>query len=195
MPDPRIALCKSILGSYPSALHRALKNSILDAARAAKAQINREILARYDISRSNLKAAYSVRTVTPKQEGAEDRGGLVVSSNRIPVMKFNVVPQEVPSQKGIPVNRRAILSTVVVKGQQITARPNRFLAKMSSGHLGVFHRTGEGKKIAEEFRISVSEMIGGREIRPKIEKRTGEVFQARVLHHVERELDKISEKK
>ena len=103
-----IALCKSILGDYPKALHRALSRSISDAARGAKAEINRQILARYDISRSNLKDTFTVRTVTPKQEGAADRGGLVVTSHRIPVVKFNTVPQDVPTQKGIPVNRRAI---------------------------------------------------------------------------------------
>jgi hypothetical protein len=196
-----IALCKQILSSYPSALHRALSRSISDASKACRAQINREVLARYDISRSNLKDTYTVRTVTPKQEGAVDRGGLVVSSHRIPVVRFNTVPQDVPSQKGIPVNRRQILSTIVVRGQQITARPNRFLAKMASSHLGVFHRlpgtknrAGTGEQIQEEFRVSVSEMIGGKNIRPKIEKRTGEVFQARVQYHTMRELKKISEK-
>jgi hypothetical protein len=190
-----IALAKSILGDYPKALHRALARSIGDASRAARAEINRQLLSRYDISRANLKEAFTVRTITPKQEGAIDRGGLLITGKRIPVMKFNVIPDSPPPQAGIPIAQRQILSTVVVKGQALVGRPNRFVPKMKSGHTGVFHRTGKDKQIQEEFRVSVPEMIAGKEIRPKILDRTSEVFQKRILHHVERELEESRKKK
>ena len=194
-----LGMARQILSDYPKAMHRAISRSIIDTAKATKAEVNRQLLSRYEISRANLKRSYEVKVITPKSMGETDKGGLLITGRRIPIIRFSHIPEDVPPQQGIPIAARQILSTVVVRGQAVVGRPNRFLARMASGHLGVFHRTGQKTKsgkgqISEEYRVSVPEMVCSKAIAPKVQKQASETLQKRVLHNVEQELKKLHHK-
>jgi hypothetical protein len=136
-----LAMARSILDGYPKAMKRCFRNSIVDAGKAARAETTRQVLARYDIKRATLKSLTRVNTVTPKDTGSATVGGIIIAGPRIPTMKFNVSPTSPPPQAGIAVKDRQLVSTVVVKGASVVGRPNRFVARMKSGHIGIFRRT------------------------------------------------------
>jgi hypothetical protein len=183
----------NILSEYPAALKKAVRNASVDTLRGIKAAIPRLLTERYDISKANVRAGMRL---SQKVDADGMRVVLTVSGNRLPVMKFNVLPTSPPPQAGIPVSGRQIVSTIVVRGTAVVGRPNRFVAQMKSGHIGVFRRTGEDKKIDEEFRPAIPELIREhKKIRPAIEKQASQTFEKALTRNVVAELKKVNKSK
>jgi hypothetical protein len=189
---------KNILSGYPARIRRALRNSIIDAARQTNSELNRLVLARYNITRANLKRIAKVRILSPKALNQEDVGGLsIVGPRAVPVMRFGVTPKTPPSQAGLPVTGRQQVSINVVKGGKTQIGvPNQFVIKMKSGHVGVFHRTkgSDSLPVDEEFRIGINSMIRSHYLRPRIEYKAKTVFEAKLYKNVEREFREIRRK-
>src|SRR5215475_6863456 len=129
---------------------------------AVRQQITSIITERYDItpeslnSNSHKSGKWKVdTTVVGKQVGFK------ISGSRFPTMRFNVTPRDVPNQAGIPIAAREKINIIIRRGRLRSGVPNRFLARMKSGHIGVFYRKEGSKslKIDEEFMLSVPEII------------------------------------
>jgi hypothetical protein len=178
-----IKLAQSILKGMPAKIRRAVRNAAVDTVRAVKAEIPRAINVRYDITKSEIRKQMQLRTVS---EDGGMRTGLIIEGKRIPVMKFNVRPQTPPRQAGVPVGQRTSVRITTVRGQTKVGTPNRFIAEMPSGHLGVFRRTQGSKSlpISESKSESVPEMIRTKVIRAQIEKRATEVFVKAIERNV-----------
>lgn len=136
------------------------------------------LLDRYDISEDSLMSrshrAKTTMTTVPTTS-IKMLGGVNVYGNRLPVMRFNVMPRDVPNQKGIPVNDRVKIKISIVRGKTRSGVPNRFLARMKSGHVGVYFRTN-GSQIDEEFMRSVPEILAGNRFKFKIQKYMDDQF-------------------
>jgi hypothetical protein len=184
----------NILSEYPKALKKSVRNAAVDCMRGIRAAIPRFLVERYDISKANVRAGMKL---SQRVEDGGMRVVLTVTGNRLPVMRFNVLPTSPPAQAGIPVSGRQIVSTIVVKGEAMVGKPNRFVARMpGSGHINVFYRTGDGKKIDQEFRVSVPEMIREHKtIRPQIERQASTTFEKALTRNVLAELKKANGKK
>lgn len=193
-----VEAARNILAGHPAAIKRALRNSIVDASRQTSTLLTKLILERYEITRANLKEVAKVRVVSPKQSGREDVGGLTVTGPRaIPVMKFSVVPGDVPPQARVAIGNRQAVSVITVRGGTAqVGRPNRFVAKMPSSHLGVFmRRQKKSNPISEEFMVGVHAMIGSHYLRPKLVAKMSSVFEEKLYKNTLRELQEITEKK
>lgn len=101
---------------------------------------------------------------------------LILKSNRIQLSRFDINPTSPPNQKGIPVRDR--IPGPFVQVRKDAAMPNMMrgviVAKMDSGHIGLFRRipgtkakpktlpngrTVQRQKIEELVSLSMSEMI------------------------------------
>ena len=189
-----IARAKHILGEYRNAVKRSLRNAAVDCRRSVASAIPVELSARYALSKAAIRKQMHVRNVS-KDHGMIQ--GLVVSGSPMPLMKFEVSPKSPPDQKGIPVSARGVVSSSVVRGKVVTGVKGWFVARMKSGHTGVFHKKAIQvatitKEIDEEFRLSVPQMVVSKHIGPKIEKRASEVLVKALERNVKAELAKIS---
>jgi hypothetical protein len=195
---------QAALKNFPNKVRAVIRATIIDSLKITRTAIVKEITDRYAISAAGLldpdhRAKFKMEDVLPASSLSEDElvGGVRVISDRFPVMRFSVSPQSVPNQKGIPVSERVVVSRTMVKGETNTGTPNRFLARMQSGHLGVFKRKPDAThrrrpdgqntqlNIEEEFMISPSEMVRGKAIRPKIDMRIEEYIGPRFLRRME----------
>lgn len=183
----------------PQRVEEVISEAVTETLNYGEKQIFKQITAAYDITEATIRGSRGFRllkqapipgymSLPAAWAKAGSAGRIVVQSSRLPVIKFNVIPANVPQQAGIPVSRRQIVSVMLGRNPRTghVGKPNRFLARMSSGHLGVFMRKGvalnpggqhrirpDGQRtqlpIQEEFMISPSEMIGGKRVRPKLE--------------------------
>ena len=172
-----IKACQNILTEMPGKIRVAVRNASMDAIKAVKAEIPRAVNKRFDITKAEVRRQMRFRTISQDQ-GAYTRYGVVVSGKRIPVMKFNVQPKQPPSQVGLPVHSRPPVSVTTLRGQPRVGRPNRFVVRMPSGHIGVYMRKAGSKSlpIRESVSESVPEMLRTNAIRDDIQGRATKVF-------------------
>jgi hypothetical protein len=186
------------LNSVVPGVRKAVRDTIIDTLDFGQSEIKRQITARYDITSEDLtsgRRGLVMRSVKPpplSEGNSEIAGYIEMNSKRLPTMRFNVIPTEVPPQKDIPVSQRQVVSRIVVRGSANVGSPNRFIAKMSSGHIGVFLRKPDSThrirpdgqrtqlNISEEYMISPYEMIRSREIQPKLSRAIGNYFRGRL---------------
>jgi hypothetical protein len=152
--------------------------AIRETVKASKKIIVKAITDRYYITqKSLLSGAHRAQVVIREELATRLETHIVIESARLPVMRFSVNPRQVPNQKGIPVSARTPILIALTKPAR--AYKGLFLAKMASGHVGVFRekmpREWSGNTgntmIEERFMISAVEMVNSRFLRDKIEKR------------------------
>jgi len=171
----------------PDALKQALENAIKKTTAFTKEEIPRLVTQRYDITEASLmdqthRAKFTMRAKYVRKGQYVVDGGVQVTGTRMPAMRFTVSPRNVPKQKGIPVHARQVVVVSVVRGHAESGKPNTFIARMKSGHIGVFHRKKDAThrirpdgqrtqlNITEGHAPSVPEMIQGKHIGPKLDK-------------------------
>ena len=188
-----LKLARDVLSEYPARVKKSIRNAAVDTQRGIRAQIPKLLNERYDISKAEIRKQMKIRMVT-QNEGMTV--GMIVSGSRIPILKFNVVPREPPPQKGIQIAERQLVSSIVIRGNAVVGRPNRFLARMASGHTNIFFRKKDGSgKLDQEFRPAIPELIREHtKIRPAIEKESSARFQKALTRNVTSELKKANEK-
>lgn len=161
------------LAKYSDEYKRVASEAILGACEVTKKEIPRAITREYDITPKSLmdqthRAKTSIKVVKVGEVG----GQVEISGNRLPSIRFNVIPTGPPTMAGIPLNRRQIVSISTVRGVVRTGLKNRFVQQMPSGHVGVYFKkdplerakTGNWK-IDEEYMISAAEMVRGKRLR------------------------------
>ena len=179
------------------ASEKEINNAITKAAKKAATEARKETLSlipgAYTIPVSEVKSSIKVRAI----KGSEPGAVMQIMSGVFSLYEFGgVTPREVmPPSKG-PVR-------AAVKQGGGSELGHAFIAKMPSGHIGVFEREGEkrlskttrkGKKnterdhIREFFGPSVPGMFGMEKETPintAVIKRTGEIFNELVIQELE----------
>lgn len=141
------------------ATSRALVSGRMEAIRAAKET--------YDAKSSAIRAGYTV--YAPK-------GELRATGERTSLTKFKVTPKK-PSNKEVS-------ASVKKAGGRI---PHAFVARMDSGHVGVFKRTGtKSTPIEELYSVSIPQMLGEPGVLERTGNRVTEVFEERIWHEIDR---------
>lgn len=209
MPDYGIritteGLRKAIAGlsvEAPARFRKRINRAIGETMMYAEDQMMKLIVEKYSISAGRLKSSkgFGFERKRPSESevalpaawggtGGKAAGAVVLHSRRLPVIEFSVQPGSVPNQRGISVSARTPVTFSVVRGQSISGRPNRFLAIMPGGHLGLFKRKDGSTKsrradgqwtqlpIEECMMISPSEMVAGKRIAPILNRRLDKYF-------------------
>jgi hypothetical protein len=195
---------KAILGlsvDAPKRFKTRINRAIGETQMYAEDQMMKLLVEKYAISAGRLKSGrgFGFERKRPSEAamnlplawggtGGQAVGEVVLHSRRLPVIDFYVSPRKVPNQRGIPVSSREVVTFSVIRGESISGKPNKFLAIMPGGHLGLFKRKDGATKslrpdgqwtqlpIQEAFMISPSEMVAGRRISPILERRVMKYF-------------------
>lgn len=170
-----------ILSGVPKGAEKAITSVIRRANSTVRTEVVRGISSVYAISRQNVRAETTIHVRTRKTDGGVI-GTVSFAGYKIPLYRFNVSPT-------IPV-QRATVSAAVLKDNGQTPFVHAFIAKMRSGHTGMFERDGTKRLPITEFMgPSTAQMAGNSVILEQVEEKAQTVVNKRIEHEITRILN------
>ncbi len=187
---------ETLLAGVPKGAERAFSNAMNRGVTHLKSQSFKEVRKVYAVKQGDLQAA--TKTRVRKATTGNLVGEVNFSSVKIPLYKFNVSPKNPGTGK------------VVQAGQLIGSKTpfeDAFIAKMGSGHVGIFERTGEQgikarlakaksksgnkhtEKIEEKMGLSASQMIENEHIIDGLIDEAQQTVDERLKHEIDRILN------
>lgn len=187
----KLETARELLRGAPHLVGKAAQRALSRAGTAGRTAVVREMKGRYTVDAGRVRK--SMRVFAAKGGAPEVR---IESRGRLmPLIHFWTAPRDVPQTRGIPVSGR---TPTRVQAKRTGWKPLRtgFLARMGSGHLGVFFRTGEkvrsGRGVFWPMRQamgpSIPEMMGSAEVVRVVERRISEAMDRTFSHEIQRAL-------
>ena len=200
---------EKLLYGIPNGVEMAESNAFNRGLTAGKTEANKQIRQRYAISSGNVNANSKV---TLRRSSGGGNAAIEFSGSKIPLYKFKPSPASrtyVGEKIPVPVRGdgdgedavwRMVFKNAKVKGMDAKASgfksgKNWFIANFSSGHTGIFKRTGGnttgGRAVIEEvWGFAVADMLDYEPAREAVEKRIEEVVGQRLEHEIGRLLSR-----
>ena len=194
---------EEILRGIPGGAEQAVKSSLLRARQHLWTQSRREVRKKYDISDANLRAERSARMTYRYSPGAGIEAGVDFMGNKIPLHKFTgSAPRErVDQNKTVLVNAygamRFVHPSIAAKAHQYRETPaetfpHAFVARMRSGHVGIFEREKGKTRLDPNLPIhelkgdAFSQMVGEQSVRDALTEDALDTMEKRLDHEIER---------
>lgn len=181
------------LSHLPHIVEKATVSALNKIGAQGMTATRREVTREYNIKQKDLKG--NIKLIRARR-GTKSREGrlfaiISVTGKSIPLYKFAAKPKEPPVQKGIPVKRRKPVTVKVKKTGGRKRLSHAFVARMRSGHVGIFTRkSSESLPIHELFSVSIPKMfkMKGKEAVDKIAKTKGrQILQHELDFYLKRE--------
>lgn len=195
-----LAEAQKLLADMPKTIPKAAARAINKTATATKTEAWKQVKKIYTIKRVRFNKAWDkVSRATASNLKAE----LISRSPRLPLSYFKIKPKSPPKRRP-----RNPVFVQVKRGEGGPIR-DAFVARMKSGHTGVFHRMQDGSRgEIHEYKIrprpkkrgqgmtkgiaqieqnvgpAVPQMLGSKTVSAFIEKRASEVLNERFTHEV-----------
>ncbi len=182
---------RALLAGIPDGMDKAMKAAMSRAVHKVRSKSNEAIREKYDISDEAIRTEKNVRVRYSYQNGVQ--ATVTFSGRKIPLHRFGGASPRVPTQD-IAEGRKPVMVrgawTMQYQGLPASGHQFRdtgpaqfadaFVARMKSGHIGIFERTGgvtsEGSDaIRELMGSSVAQMVGKEEVAQRL---TEEGYQA-----------------
>lgn len=144
---------------------RGLERTAQQAKTAASTQI-REV---YNIKKGALDRRFQV--IVNKKAGMAMLRARSLKTSRIPLIRFDAKRLV----KGV--------SFEMTRGKRVTLK-HAFIAKMNSGHTGIYQREMGSRKIKEVVGIDVPQMFGGAKVMPVVAKRIEQQLEKNIVHEL-----------
>ena len=152
-----------------------------------KDQVERDLTAVFHNSREHADVVeFWIDGIRYKGPVIIDDGGVVgmvsFAGYKIPLYRFNVSPT-------LPVQRATVSAAVLAESGR-TPFAHAFIAKMKSGHTGMFERDGTGRLPITEFMgPSAAQMAANSVVVEQVEEKAQEVINKRIEHEITRILN------
>ncbi len=199
-----ISRAEKMLFGIKGGVEKAVRSALPRAASSLRSEAVKEIRKKYDISAANIRARHNVSV--KYTYGANSAAVVRFSGKKIPLHRYNgtspVNPEYDSAKTAIavingvkkPVHPGVTASAHQLKGTSPKKIPGAFVAKMKSGHIGIFKRTGGvtssgSDEIRELQGSSVPQMLGSDEVETALGKRASDVFEQRMEHEISRILN------
>lgn len=204
MDQDRLDKLQALLAGIPNGAERAARSAMQRAASHLRTNSAKAIQERYDISAGNIRANENVTVRYSHQNGAQ---ALVTFAGRkIPLFRYGGASPGGPAydqSKRVPImvhgQWRLGHPGVEARGHQLkstapTLFQHAFVARMGSGHVGIFQRDGGtsrsgGDSITEIMGGTVPGMLGSEEVREKLGEQAAEKYMERYHHEAVRLLN------
>jgi hypothetical protein len=185
---------EKLLENIPGGVDKAVKAAMKKTVSAVRRDSADAIQEKYDISTANIRTAENIKERYRYGNGVE--ATVVFRGKKIPLYRYNGAYPAQPT-KDIAEGRKRVMvkgrwtmqyQGVAAKGHQFkTTSPTQFLdafvARMKSGHVGIFERTGGEMKdkksdaIQEMMGASVPTMLGNEEPIKKLTEQAHSTFE------------------
>lgn len=169
-----------ILSGVPKGAEKAMASVIRRANNTVRSEALKGITSVYAITRQNVRADTTIKVRTQKADGGVV-GMVSFAGYKIPLYRFNVSPTSLSS---------ATVSAAVLAESGRTPFAHAFIAKMKSGHTGMFERNGTGRLPITEFMgPSAAQMAANSVVVEQVEEKAQEVINKRIEHEITRILN------
>lgn len=184
-----------MLAGYPGGVDKAVRAAMGRAASHLRTNAVREIRKRYDISANAVRAEQNVTIKYSYTNGVE--ATVHFSGLKIPLYRYGGTTPSMPTADTtklvnalIAGNWRKVHPSIAASAHQLTGSSltqfdSAFVARMKSGHLGIFERNEDGG-ISELMGSSVPQMLGNEEVAENLSKQAMEKFDERLDHEINR---------
>lgn len=175
-----IEQAQELLKDIPGATKKAVSTALRKSLRNAKKEAVKKVRERYTIR----KAGYVSRTIKMK---VENMTGILSSKGPVNDLSYFKTNHKTVPKRRPPKGK--YLYSQVVKGQGGTIA-HAFLAKMKSGHVGVFQRAGHGASnaslpISKLAGPSTPQMLGSPSVTEFIAKKMLERMDKNLEHEID----------
>lgn len=200
-----LARAERMLQGIPNGIEKAVSSAINRAAAHLRSASTKAARERYAISAANLRAEETVSVAYTYQNGVQ--AYVHFSGRRIPLYRFDGArPAQptydtsrwVPVMLGVHANGEGKWRLVhpgasayghVLKSTSPHQFQYAFVAKMGSGHTGIFERTGgmtsrSKDELEELFGPSVPQMLGNKEVAEKLTDEAMSSFEKNLDQYV-----------
>lgn len=174
-----IERAEQLLKHIPNAAPKALSRAINRAAESARTEAARKVRETYFIPHNAVLSTIKI------DKASEGRLMAKVTSrgHATPLINFRVTPKQ-------PQPRRKSPIIVRVKQGQGGSVKRAFVARMKSGHVGVFERAGKKRTpIRQLFGPPIPEMLGNPTVTDWVEQKAAERLDERLDHEIGRMLE------
>jgi hypothetical protein len=175
--ETKMKFYQDMLGHIPGALPKALSNAINRSAEGARTDTVRQVREEYVISAGRVRETMEIRKASKS-----DLTASVISRGRPRALSyFKLRPGKVTKKRP----REGVHAQVKRTGGEVI--PEAFIAKLASGHVGVFWR--EGKKrfpIEQLYGPSVAQMVGNQSVSRYVEQNAQRRLDDRLDHEINR---------
>ena len=200
----KLTEAEKLLAGIPNGVEKAVKSAMPRATSHLRTNASKEIRKRYAISAANLRTDENVKVSYSYGNGVQAR--VFFAGEKIPLFRYNGSSPSAPS-----FDQRRTVNAIVSGGwrkvhpgvagsghQLVSTAPERFenafVARFSSGHIGIFERTGgetaSGKaEIKEIMGSAIPQMLGNEEVAEQLAAGAMEKFEERLDHEVLRILN------
>lgn len=201
--NERLSHAQKLLAGIPGGVEKAVKSTMTRVASNLRTNSSKAIRERYDISLQNIRANENVKIRYSYGNGIQ--ASVIFSGAKIPLYRYGGSSPKQPTASTAVTNAivngfwKRVHPSLSATGHQLkstapTRFDNAFVAKMGSGHIGIFERTGGstssgGDAIRELMGSSVPQMLGSKEVEENIANKAAELFDSRMEHEVIRLLN------
>ncbi len=204
MDQGRLDKLQALLAGIPNGAERAARSAMSRAVSHLRSGSAKAIRERYDISAGAVKANERVSVRYSHQDGVQ--AFVTFGGGKIPLFRYGGASPGGPAYdqgQRVPMmihgQWRLGHPGVAARGHQLKSTApalfeHAFVARMGSGHVGIFARDGGktrsgGDSISEIMGGSVPGMLGSEKVREKLAEETAEKYMERYHHEVNRLLN------
>lgn len=187
-----------------SGADKILKSAIPRAASTLRTESAKAVKEKYAISTSNIRTNQNVNIQYSIGSGVSCT--VTFAGTKIPLFRYDGSSPKSPTVNQNTVAKaivngwwRKVYPGIAASGHQLKATSpvkfeNAFVARMASGHTGIFERTGGATasgsdEIKELMGSSVPQMLGSKEVSEQLAKKAAEKLEERVEHEMLRILN------
>jgi len=185
----QLARAEAALSHIPGAAQKAAAAAINRAAQSAMTAASKAARENYYVKHSDVLNTMKLYRATPA-----DLSAMVVSRGHLLALsKFRVTPKNPNPAKAAKARwkkgKASPLVARVRKGEGGSI-PGAFVARVESGHVGVFRRTTKAKYPVEHlYGPAIPQMLGSRSVSEAVETRAKEQLETRLEHEINRILE------
>jgi hypothetical protein len=185
----QVEKAQRMLSHLPDAAPEAMARAINRAAEAAKTEAARKVRETYIVRHKDVVDTIKISRASPTHLMAR-----VISTGTVfPLTKFRVTPKEPQPQRAAAVRwkkARPFKVTARVKRGEGGPIKSAFVARMSSGHVGVFKRVSEARSpIQQLYGPSIPQMLDSKTVSEWVYEKARETMDKRLDHEITRILE------
>ena len=190
---------QKLLAGFPNGVEKASRSAMSRAVSHLRTNSAKAIRERYDISAANILANENVSVRYSFQNGVQ--AFVTFAGKKIPLYRYGGASPTQPSVDASKLVRvmiggqwRTVHPGIPARGHQLkstspTQFQSAFVARMESGHVGIFERTGgmtakRNNAIRELMGSSVPQMLGSPEVTEKLTGEAMKKFEERLEHEI-----------
>lgn len=168
---------EAVLRHIPGGVEKAIVAALNRSAEGARTAAVKKVRERYYVKAGDVSKTIKIHKASPNNPFVIIRS----TGSPMALSKFSITPTKPQPRRKKPIAARVLKSS----GKKII--PGAFVAKMDSGHIGVFFRVGRSRlPIQQRYGPSVPQMLGHSSVVTHVEEMAKERLEERLNHEIER---------